>query len=103
MGRIEAFRAFRVVEDVAVPGTVQESALIDAADGFPQTEETVLRRKLPGERHLFSALGKGEKRYGVCFRRQGKDDRVGGDRRTECVFPDHRKTSFLQIDAAILS
>ena len=61
MGRIKAFRAFRMIENIAVPGTVQEAALVDSPDRFSQAEKTVLRMELPAQDHPAALRGKGKK------------------------------------------
>jgi hypothetical protein len=82
-----------MIEDIAVPGMVQESALVDAADGFTQAKEAVLRLQGTGQHDAFTVPGKREKGNRPCFCRQGKDRGVRGERRAEGVFPDHEKTS----------
>ena len=93
MGAVEAVRALRMVKDIIVPGAVQEAALINAADGFAQAEEAVLRLEGAGQHDAVAVPGKGEEGNRPRFRRQGKNNSIRRERGAEGILPDHEKTS----------
>ena len=89
MGAVEAFRALRMVENIAVPGAVDEPPLVDAPDGLAQPEKHLVRQQPQGENDPVIFPGQGEKRNFAGFGRQGLHDRAGGNRAAEGVFADH--------------